>query len=597
MRGMRRKIWFLTGFLTFLMTGNLHAYTIESGFTRSCHEQISLPALAFYLAALSENDTVRLPSDALWRRATGDVARELDADPELREFLKDEGLEFAAVSLLIGLREPDTAGYSVSDLHAVRSVHGDKKPRAQYAHALRASGDEGPNADVQALAGTREVIREHLDEHFRLVQGPERSEIVSTYLYVEHYGRVEVEVWGPAHRLGLALHALQDSFSHSIRTQDSLHVLHVLNYVDAISGDLREEVDGLAHSTALDQCSRSENGRAVLAASDRSVALIAAALKMVEGDEGQAVSEGLSDCAPDHLGDMECGWISYFPECHEALTAGRDLTGTCCSPGTNFCDAPLLPTIRQTPSRPYLQVAVGCALGAPRTSGSGSAGVFAALFGAFLYLARRKKVQGDGGRGVVRLRWFLIFVGFGAVYVPQNAIAQEHFPETAVLGAQAHGAFLTDAPRESIFDISYGPALRGGYRFPGGKYTQWGVLGFFERDVWVVSEYELRADPGVLNFGVGIELLYFEFVRSALLFGPSILVFDTALHDAGAVGIFTELKPLGAQFYFWNRWGLTFDPLSVAWVNPTPEGGQAPSVGHLQYRTSVGIEWRSVPRR
>jgi hypothetical protein len=584
----------VVGLLISTFSGELSAYTIESGFTRSCHEQISLPAVEFYLSALGEREALPLPNDDVWRRATGDVARELGVDPELRELLRDEGLEFAAVSLLVGLREPDTDGYSVSDLSAVRSAHGVKTPRAQYAHALRASVDEGPSADMQALAGARAVIREHLDDYRNLEQGPAASEITTTHLYVDHYGRVEVEVWGPAHRLGLALHALQDSFSHSIRTEDGAHVLHVLNYIDAVHGDLQEEVDGLAHSTALDQCTRSENQPAVLAASDRSVALVAAALKMTEGDEGQALSEGLTDCAPGHLGDMECGWLSYFPECQAAVLEGRDLTETCCSRATDFCEASLLPTILETPSRPYLQTAAGCTFGATRTPGRGRAGILAALFFTLSCLVLLRSRPRRRGVAVRALPFLTALLG---VSWPKRAVAQEHFPSTFALGVEAHGSLLTDALRESIFNISYGPAFRGGYRFPGGKSAQFGVFGFFERDAWVVSEYEVRADPGVLNFGLGIELLYFEFLRSSLLFGPSVLVFDTALHDEGTTGIFTELKPLGAQLYFWDRWGLTFDPLSVAWVNPTPENGRAPSVGHMQYRTSVGLEWRSVPRR
>lgn len=450
---------------------------------------------------------------------------------------------------------------------------------------------------MQALQGARDVIKDHLDEFLLLEQGPAASQIVTTSLYVEHYGRIEVEVWGPAYRLGLALHVLQDSFSHSIRTEDTLHVLQVLNYVDAFQGTIHQDVDGLAHSTALDQCERSENQRAVLAASDRSVALVSAALKLTQGDEGQALQEGLSDCAPAHLGDMECGWFAYFPECQEALAAGRDLSETCCSRDTDFCDAPLLPTILRTPTEPYLESAFGCGVGTLEHPSREKGKVLMFVLCALTLCARRRWGKRARALGRPFFRWSVLLFCFAGTLLPATARAQEHYPATVVLGVDAHGSLLTDAPREAILNISYGPALRGGYRFEGDKRVQWGVLGFFERDVWVVSDYELRSDPGVLNLGLGIELLYFDFLRSAILVGPSILVFDTALHDEGSVGIFSELHPLGAQFYFWNRWGFTFDPLNVAWVNPTPENGKAPSVGHLQYRTTIGLEWRSVPRR
>lgn len=587
--------------LTLALPRLAFAYTIQSGFMKSCHERISLPAMEFYLRALSGTASVPLPKDDLWRDATGDLVESLDYDGELAALMSNEGLAFAAVSVLIGLREPDTAGYSISDLNAARRMHGDATSRAQHEHALRAADDEGTAGDTRALQGARAVIADHLDDLVRLMDEPRASQILPTYLYVEHYGRIEVEVWGPAYHLGLALHVLQDSFSHAIRTEDTRHVLHVLNYVDAVHGAIDEGEDGLAHSTALDQCERGENYPSVLAASDRSVALTSAALKMTEGDDGQAVRAGLRDCEAGHLGDMECGWLAYFPECQERVDAGGDLSGTCCSRDTAFCDAPLLPTILATPTRPYLIAPFGCTQGAAPPSGPGRCSLFLCAFATLFVLARRWG-RSYPARGALRSRglsWQILLTSgglFGASF-SEVARAQERYPATAVLRAEAHGAFLTDAPRESMLNISFGPALRGGYRFEGGPRAQWGVLGFVERDAWVVSDYEFRADPGVVNLGLGVELLYFGFLRSAFYVGPSILVFDTALHDEGNVGLFTELHPLGAQFYFWDRLGLTFDPLSVAWVNPTPENGKAPSVGHLQYRTTVGVEWRSVPHR
>src|SRR5690606_31575266 len=179
--------------------------------------------------------------------------------------------------------------------------------------------------------------------------------------------------------------------------------------------------------------------------------------------------------------------------------------------------------------------------------------------------------------------WAIIFV-VGSWSTPTQA--QENFPATPVLRLEGHGTLLTDADRESVLNVSYGPALRGGYRFRGGARGQWGVFAVVERDVWVTIDFEKRADPGVLNMGLGVELLYYGFLRSAVSMGPSILVFDAAFHDAGNVGIFTELHPLGAQVSLTRRLFISFDPLSVSWVNPTPEGGQAPSVGHLQYRST-----------
>ncbi len=577
------------------------AYTVQSGFTKSCHERISLPALQFYLFSMAAVHDIALPGDDVWRGATDDVAEAtFDAEGELKRLLEDERLEFAAVSLLVGLREPDTNGYSVSDLDAIRSAHGDESPAAQYAHALRASSDEGRDGDLQALAGAREAIRQDLSEMARLLGERGSDQVIERPLYVEHYGRIDVPVWGPAYHLGLALHVLQDSFSHTIRTEDGVHVLHVLNYVDAFRGPVDEPIDGLAHSTAMDQCDRTENEEHVLQASDRSVALVAAAVKLAQGDGGQAVEVALSDCETPLLGELECGMLAYFPECQGRVLAGEELSGTCCSPETSFCDAALLPTIRATPTRPYLQSAIGCRL-APAAAKGPVWPLFFALFAFLLAVARRRD-----RRSFLRARPHLLrivsqsvssSVALSVILYGRPAEAGEQpVPATFVLGAQSHGALLTDAEERSILDMSYGWSLRAGYRTRETNFGQFGAFLFAQRDTWVATDYELRADPGVANFGAGLELLYFDSFRTAFVFGPSQLVFDTALHDAGSLGVYTELYPIGVRSSLGRWWGLLFDPLSVAWVNPTPEFGKAPSLGHLQYRTTLSLEWSSVPR-
>lgn len=585
----------LVVFLSLCTPSPAFAYTIQSGFSRSCHERISLPALEFFLVSLSETREIPVPNSDVWRGATGDVAGTLASRVALDDLMADEGLEFAAVSLLIGLREPDTDGYSVTDLNAIRSVHGNGTPASQYAHCLRAAEDEGAWGDLQALAGARAVISEHMEEMQRYLTAPGLSQITTSPLYVEHYGRIDVEVWGPAYRLGLALHVLQDSFSHTIRTEDGAHVLHVLNYVDAFQGRIDEDSDGLSHSTGMDDCDRAENHGHVLSAEERSVALVAAALKITEGDGGQALEAGLNDCQPENVGDVECGFLAYHPECRDRVEAGESLSGTCCSRDTEFCDARLLASIVATPTRPYLRPSFGCQLSRGGRLARDGWWTWAGILSLVLFLRR---FRGRGRTTADSKTPGMLLAAAAAVStfsLASSSGAQERFPSTFVFSAEAHGSLLTDAPRESLLNISYGPTVRAGYRFSGGSRGQWGVFSFFERDVWVVSDYELRADPGVMNFGLGVELLYFGFLRSSYSIGPSILVFDTALHDEGNTGFFSELRPLGAEFRFLHRWALTFDPLSVAWVNPTPEGGNAPSVSHFQYRTSLGLVWRSVP--
>jgi hypothetical protein len=180
----------------------------------------------------------------------------------------------------------------------------------------------------------------------------------------------------------------------------------------------------------------------------------------------------------------------------------------------------------------------------------------------------------------------LLLLSFGP-----DSFAQDE-PSAATVRAKGHAALLSGRGQGSVLDVSWGPGLEGGARFPTARRGQFGVFGFVEQDSWLAVEVEGRVDPGTLSFGLGGEWLYFGLLRTALRVGPSVLLFDTALHRAGNVGIFVGLEPLGIVFELDDAWALCFDPLSIAWVNPTPEGGLSPSVGHLQYRSSLGVEWR-----
>lgn len=165
-------------------------------------------------------------------------------------------------------------------------------------------------------------------------------------------------------------------------------------------------------------------------------------------------------------------------------------------------------------------------------------------------------------------------------------------PGVATVRVKGHAALLSGRGQGSVLDASWGPSVEGGARFPTPSWGQFGLYGFVEQDSWLAVEVDGRVDAGALSFGVGGEWLYFGLFRTAFRAGPSILLFDTALHPVGNVGIFVGVEPLGILFELNDDWALSFDPLSVAWVNPTPEGGSSPSVGHLQYRSGLGVEWR-----
>ena len=115
------------------------------------------------------------------------------------------------------------------------------------------ANDDGPEGDEIAITGMKSAIVDLARITFESWQLPPEQQLI-VVPYFDFYGIVDIEVWAPAYYLGRALHALQDSFAHTIRSDDLSQIRHVLNYVDAIEGHLSEARDGLPHSAHMDSC-------------------------------------------------------------------------------------------------------------------------------------------------------------------------------------------------------------------------------------------------------------------------------------------------------------------------------------------------------
>lgn len=226
--------------LALLLASSAHAFSIGTGFSAGCHERLTAAVYGSYLADLPFRGQQR-PRGAAWEKLSDEFSREFGLEAY------DDEKRAIIVSLLLGVRAPDTRSHSLFDLSRTRDIHLD--PLDQRAHALRAPGDDGPDGDGAALEATRQHIEGRLDEALRHL-----DDTLTVRLTLDFYGEVDVEVLrGPFH-LGEALHALQDSFAHSLRSPDFRQVHHVLNFVDALSSTHDEARDGLRHSSGLDEC-------------------------------------------------------------------------------------------------------------------------------------------------------------------------------------------------------------------------------------------------------------------------------------------------------------------------------------------------------
>jgi len=284
------------------------AFSIASGFSEPCHEVITADAFDDVVLDLP-SDLLVLPEDddGEWRRVGRFVLESVGIDPTS----VSETEFFVLTSVLVGVRSPDTEGHAILNLESARTIHTSRDPGDQYAHALRAVDDDGPMGDVVAVAGTRARILSEMrmgrDALAR--EAPEQLEEVT--LYFDFYGLVELEVWAPAYHLGRAAHAIQDSFSHTIRDDaDELHtILTVFNFVEAVAGTLRESRDGIAHSDAMDRCNDA-TAETRAAAREATGDLFRAATQYYLGRDDEAIG-GVLDAWIRHregctLGDLYC---------------------------------------------------------------------------------------------------------------------------------------------------------------------------------------------------------------------------------------------------------------------------------------------------
>lgn len=249
-----------------LWASTASGFTINSGFSDPCHEQITIQAFTDYLSTLP-TDQIPVPTSEEWRK----IAESFEEDLNLE--IRNDQQRVLLISLLLGVRSPDTDGHSLLNIIELRENH--SSPDGQYAHALRELGDDGPAGDVVAVEGTRQHILERIELAFEYFSRPTDQQIIEVPVYLDFYGRFRLEVWAPAFYIGEAAHALQDSFAHAIRTDDMRRIVHVMNFIDAITFDYDEERDGLAHSDRLDDCT-GETAPAFSAATEATISLFIA---------------------------------------------------------------------------------------------------------------------------------------------------------------------------------------------------------------------------------------------------------------------------------------------------------------------------------
>ncbi len=362
MKAAPRRGWLL--FPAFIALGILPAkpagaFSVLSGVSDACHETITYRAGENVVFDWPMPDGV-VPEGGKLTKLSGFLLEPLNLDPDKL----DPSERFMLTSLIIGARAPDTDGHSTMNLENLHRLHGDPSAVGQYAHSLRGPDDDYAEGDAAAVAGTRQLIIELVEEGLSYLELPAHDQVIKAPVYLDFYGRVKVDVWAPLYLAGRAAHALQDSFSHAIRSdEDDLQkIVHVMNYIDAISSNFNEDRDGLAHSDAMDNCFATDLTEIFDASEVATGELLVAFNDRTGGQDPEATLRVLDR------------WLTLKPGCSGA---------------NGFCgNERWLELARSEQTGPYIKEIFGCS-----TAGFGSAGdcgaSFLVLFFFILVVVRR----------------------------------------------------------------------------------------------------------------------------------------------------------------------------------------------------------------
>lgn len=565
-----------------LFSDPAHAYTVKSELTQGCHERITTDALRVVRGELStagplhatENDQALI--DDLQFTPASDVA------------------DLGGATLLVGVRDNDLKGRGSDDLAQLAAVHGN--PDGQEEHCLRSASEDEPTGSASAVADCRAFVRNAIQAALGGLDAagmPDTTKVTTVTVHLSLRGQVDAPLPTYYLKMGQAIHAIEDSFTHTYRSADETHITVVLNWIDKVDGTLEEARDGPAHASQLDRCDDPDP----LRTTRRRLATLAAA----------GVLRATLD--PRSTPDQKMAAVDAVLDSYMSYSSG-------CSFDNGWCDAP---------ERSYADAACGCHVGRPDWGHGGIWGAGGAGLIVLALCTRRRK-------GAAVAAFSLVLLGLW----PRTARAQSTTTTTVAPQATKGGGAITEKvvttpttttttlttptvpaehapPPPRIVPVAEpgprdpsatalgayvggsgslnNPALAGaaGLRVRASKSWSFGVDA--EWNPWLAFNGS-TVHAGVVNvYGRAIlrlPLAYESFnLRSSMSLGTSYLVSNLYGAPSGSVGIFAGLSFLGLEWKLSRTFLLVVDPLSVA--IPAPQLKNVP-LFYPQYRISFGLE-------
>ena len=555
-----------------------HAWAIGSQINEAgCHEPITAAALR---AVRARFDTA--PIVAPSREEAALIADVLFAPPD------DLVHDLAGMALLLGVRDNDLKGIDpLSSLDLIQ-VHGN--PTTQDEHCIRGPDDDNAAGNASALAACKSFIVEAatealdgLDAHGAV----DPAHRLPLRLYVALRGGVSPALPMFYVKIGAAMHALEDGFPHTYRTDDGMQVTTVLNWIDLVGGHYDEARDGPPHRAELDRCwdsdpiIRRNYDLATQAATD----LLTAALDPALGRD-QKIAQFKA---------ITARYLAYRPGCTFA---------------DHWCD----------PAEATVTNSIGC-----NASGTGAIAVWMMwLLAGAIAVWRRRRIRRRDQIGFLGALIALGLAGPGTARAddppppaPSAPPAAEPPPAPlppatgpgAEAGKEPGRDVKTPTPEETAkiradkelgspwgFTASLGgsvdrPAIVSSL---GGRYRiqeQWVVGVDAGWNPWITTS-PMNVHAGVATLAATLIRRFpmkFDRVnlRSSLHLGASMLMFDVYGAPKYSIGPYGAISLLGLDYDLGKSVRIVFDPMEIAL--PVPLLGQLP-LYYEQFRFLVGIQ-------
>jgi hypothetical protein len=550
------------------------AYTISTIVTAGCHEKVTTEA---FLAVRNDPDPAIAAAAAPLLADRNDQALIDDL-----EFTPADGMtDLGGATLLVGVRDNDLKGRDSMDLSQLPLVHGD--PGAQREHCLRGANDQeveaGGGGSKQAIDECRAFIIERVGQALDGLDAtgaPDPNNLTSLPLYLALRHGVNALLPTYYVRIGQAIHAVEDSFTHTYRTSDGMQITVVMDWVDEANGNLVEKTNGPPHSSEMDRCDDPDPLRLQRRqlATEAAAAVLHATLDPSQtNDQKMAAVEVLLD-----------KYLTYSPGCTFA---------------NNWCYAPP----NNAPEKLGNGSLLGCSVGGPGNRG-GLSGL-AVLLGllALLRQARRRH------RAIIGMT--LLFI---ASLLPSRAFAQaEAAPPVSDTAAAAVEEKHSPPPPVTTPVKEPGPKdpskmALGAYLGGSGSYTyaaaavtlgarlrfskHWTFGLDAEWNPWIAINGRTAVRAGAFN-GYGtvilrLPLAYEKFnLRTTANLGFSRLLIDLYGAPKGSMGIYAGLSPLGLEWKVSRLLFVIINPLNFAM--PVPQLSGVP-LTYSQYRVTIGLE-------